>query len=107
MDWLHRRSADVRIPSGHGSWEAHSYIRLALGRWYLLLFCVVIQGFWQGWWVVVRNACSIGPKRAQRSMVNGMRTMFFLYSLPITLSLWMKAVEGVEALCICPMLPCL
>ncbi len=28
-------SADVRIPRGHGGWEARSYIRLALGRRYL------------------------------------------------------------------------
>jgi hypothetical protein len=32
-DCVHWRSADdVRIPSGYGSWEARSYIRLALGR---------------------------------------------------------------------------
>ena len=31
-DCVHRMSADVRIPSGHGCWEAHSYMRLALGR---------------------------------------------------------------------------
>jgi len=29
---VHRMSADVRIPSGHGGWEAHSYTGLALGR---------------------------------------------------------------------------
>ena len=31
-DCVHRMSADVRIPSGHGGWEARSYMRLALGR---------------------------------------------------------------------------
>ncbi len=30
-DCVHRMSADMRIPSGHGGWEAHSYMRLALG----------------------------------------------------------------------------
>ena len=29
---VHRMSADVRILSGHGGWEAHSYMRLVLGR---------------------------------------------------------------------------
>ncbi len=32
VDCVHRMSADVRIPSGHGGWEARSYMRLALGR---------------------------------------------------------------------------
>jgi len=32
VDGVHRMSADVRIPSGHGGWEAHSYMRLVLGR---------------------------------------------------------------------------
>ncbi len=41
-------SADVSIPSGHGGWEAHSYIRLALGRRFLELVCVVRQGFLAG-----------------------------------------------------------
>jgi len=31
-DCVHRMLADVRIPSGHGRWEVHSYMRLALGR---------------------------------------------------------------------------
>ena len=31
-DCVHRMSADVRILSGHGGWEARSYMRLALGR---------------------------------------------------------------------------
>ena len=31
-DCVHRVSAGVRIPSGHGGWEARSYMRLALGR---------------------------------------------------------------------------
>ncbi len=31
-DCVHWMSADVRIPSGHGGWEARSYMRLALGR---------------------------------------------------------------------------
>ena len=31
-DCVHRMSADVRIPSEHGGWEARSYMRLALGR---------------------------------------------------------------------------
>ena len=31
-DCVHRMSADVRIPSGLGGWEARSYMRLALGR---------------------------------------------------------------------------
>jgi len=26
-DCVHRMSADVRIPSGHGGWEARSYMR--------------------------------------------------------------------------------
>jgi hypothetical protein len=60
VDCVHRMSADVRIPSGHGGWEARSYMRLALGLWYLLLVCDVRQGFWRGWWVVVRNDCNIG-----------------------------------------------
>ena len=30
-DCVHWMSADVRIPSGHGGWEAHSYMRLVLG----------------------------------------------------------------------------
>jgi len=30
-DCVHRMSANVRIPSGHGGWEARSYMRLALG----------------------------------------------------------------------------
>ncbi len=30
-DCVHGMSADVRIPSGHGGWEARSYMRLALG----------------------------------------------------------------------------
>jgi hypothetical protein len=56
--------------------------------------------------VVVRNACSIlGPNRAQGSMVKGMRTMFFQYSLPMTSSPWMKGVVGVGGLCECPSLP--
>jgi hypothetical protein len=29
---VRRMSADVRIPSGHGGWEACLYMRLALGR---------------------------------------------------------------------------
>ena len=29
-DCVHRMSADVRIPSGHGGCEAHLYMRLAL-----------------------------------------------------------------------------
>ena len=66
----------MRIPSGHGGWEARLYMRLALSWWYLLLVRVVHQGFCQRWWVVVRNACSMGPNRAQGSMVKGMRTMF-------------------------------
>ena len=32
VDCDHQMSADVRILSGHGGWEAHSYMRLALGR---------------------------------------------------------------------------
>jgi hypothetical protein len=32
VDCVHRMSADVRIPSGHGGWEDRSYMRLALGR---------------------------------------------------------------------------
>jgi hypothetical protein len=31
-DCVHRMSADVRIPSGHGGCEARSYMKLALGR---------------------------------------------------------------------------
>ncbi len=77
-DCVHLMSADVRIPSGHGGWEVCSYMRLALGRWYLDLVCVVRQGFWWGWCAAVRNACNIGPKRAQGSMVKGMSTRFFL-----------------------------
>jgi len=73
----HRMSADVRIPRGHGGWEARSYIRLALGWRYLELVCVVRQGFWRGWWVVVRNASNIGPNRAQGSMVKGIITTFY------------------------------
>ena len=69
-------SADVSIPNGHGGWEARSSIRLALGQRNLELVDVVRQGFWCGWWVVVRNACNIGPNRAQGSMVKGMSTMF-------------------------------
>ena len=53
---VHRMSADVSIPNGHGGWEARSSIRLALSRRYLELVDVVRQGFWCGWWVVVRNA---------------------------------------------------
>ena len=30
----------MRIPSGHGGWEARSYMILVLGWWYLLLVCV-------------------------------------------------------------------
>ena len=30
-DCVHWMPADVRIPSGHGGWEAHLYMRLALG----------------------------------------------------------------------------
>jgi hypothetical protein len=105
-DWLQRRSADVKIPHGDGGWEARSFMRLALGRWYLVLVCVVHQGFWQGWWVVVRNACSIGPNRARGSKVKVMRTMFFQYSLPMTSPPRMKGVEGMEGLCVCPSLPC-
>jgi hypothetical protein len=95
----------MRIPSGHGGWEARSYMRLALSRWYLLLVCVVRQGFCRGWWVVVRNACNMGSNHAQGSMVKGMRTMFFLNSSPMTSSPWMKGVVGVEGLCIRPSLP--
>ncbi len=48
-DWLYRtRSAEVRIPSGHGGWEACLYMSLALGQWYLALLCVVPQGFQAG-----------------------------------------------------------
>ena len=68
---------DVRIPRGHGGCEAHSYIRLALGFRYLELVCVVRQGFWWGWWVVVRNASNIRPNCAQGSMVKGMSTIFY------------------------------
>ena len=32
VDCFHRMSADVRIPIGHGGWEARSYMRMALGR---------------------------------------------------------------------------
>ena len=32
VDCVHRMLADVRIPSGHGGWEARLYMRLALGR---------------------------------------------------------------------------
>ena len=51
-------------------------MRLALGQRYLelLLLCVVCQGFWWGWWVVVRNACKIGPNLGidiQHAMVAG------------------------------------
>jgi hypothetical protein len=67
----HRIFADVRIPRGHGGWEAHSYIMLALGWRYLELVCVVRQGFWWGWWVVVRNASNIRPNCVQGSMVKG------------------------------------
>jgi hypothetical protein len=105
VDCVHRMSADVRIPSGHGGWEARSYMRLALGLWYLLLVCDVRQGFWRGWWVVVRNDCSIGPNRAQGSMVKGISTMFLRYSSPITSSPWMNGVLGVEGLCIRPSFP--
>jgi len=59
----------MRIPSGHGGWEARLYMRLALGRLYLEFVGVVCQGFWRGWWVGVRNACNIGPNRAKGSMV--------------------------------------
>ena len=31
-DCVHRMSADVRNPSGHGGWEARSYMWLALGQ---------------------------------------------------------------------------
>jgi hypothetical protein len=31
VDCVHRMSADVRIPSGHGGWKARSYMMLALG----------------------------------------------------------------------------
>jgi hypothetical protein len=31
-DCVHRMSADVRIPSGHGGWDARSYMRFAFGR---------------------------------------------------------------------------
>ncbi len=105
-DRLQRKLADVRIPSGNGGWEACPYMRLALGWWYLVLVCVVCQSFRRGWWVVVRNACSIGLNCAQGSTVKGMRTMFFWYILPMTSSPWMKGVVGVEDLCECPSLPC-
>ncbi len=50
--WLQRMSTKVRIPSGHGDYEARSYMRLALGQWYRVLRWVVRQGFWggNGWW---------------------------------------------------------
>ena len=69
-------SAVVSIPSGHGGVEAREYIRLAFGRWRLLLWGEVHQGFWGGWLVVVRNACSMGPNRPWGSMAKGMRTIF-------------------------------
>ena len=53
----------------------------------------------------MRNACSMGPNRAQGSMLKGMRTIFFWYSLPMTSSPWMKGVVGVEGVCIRPSLP--
>ena len=70
-------SADVRMPRGQGEVEAREYMRFALGRWRLLLWEDVHQGFWGVWFVVVRKAWSIGPKRPCGSTVNGMRTMFF------------------------------
>ncbi len=46
-----------------------------------MIFSIVVcgvPGVLTGMWVVVRNACSIGPNHAQGSMVKGMRTIFFL-----------------------------
>ena len=48
--------------------------------------------------MVVRNASSMGPNHAQRSMVKGKRTMFFWYSSPMTSSPWMKGAVGAEGL---------
>ena len=41
-------SADVSMPSGHGGVEAREYMRFAFGRWRLLLWGEVHQGFWGG-----------------------------------------------------------
>ncbi len=77
-DVLQLMSADVRMPRGHGGVEAREYIRFALGRWRVLLWGEVHQGFWCVWLVVVRKAWSIGPKRPCGSIVKGMRTTMFL-----------------------------
>ena len=52
----------------------------------------------------VRNDWNIGPKQAKGSIVIGMRTMFLLYSSPITLSPCTGGVVGVAGLVMRPSL---
>ena len=52
----------------------------------------------------VRNYWNIGPKRAKGSIVIGMRTMFLLYSLPITSSPCTGGVVAVAGLVVRPSL---
>ncbi len=55
--------------------------------------------------MVVRNACSIGPNRAQGSIVKGMRTMFFLIQFANDIITVDDRCGGVECLCVHPSLP--
>jgi hypothetical protein len=87
VDCVHRMSADVRIPSGDGGWEA-SYMRLALGLWYLLLVCDVRQGFWRGWWVDKPRGAS--PRRDY--VVKRMVLVQIEYNLVLTLS-WCRDIS--------------
>ena len=45
IDSCQLMSAEVSIPSGHGWFEAREYIKLAFGRWYFVLGCVICHGF--------------------------------------------------------------
>ena len=77
---------EVRIPSGsgHGGLEARVYMRLALGRWYLLFWCVVcpvrfLGGVSCGCEEGRPVTCNMGPrKHPYGSIVKGMRNMFLL-----------------------------
>ena len=48
VELLQLISAVVSTPSGHGGVEAREYMRFAFGRWRLLLWGKVHQGFWGG-----------------------------------------------------------
>jgi len=57
--------------------------------------------------VDVRNDWNIGPKRTKGSIVIGMRTMFLLYSSPMTLSPCTGGVVAVAGLVVHPMVVCI